>query len=321
MKWVAALVVVLGSSAALADVNELATPAPGVLMEPYAPFKLVGVMPDTGQVLLWDENAMTYRLARSGEDLDGWRVSGLDLKDPRGPRIALQKEDLIDELELVRLPRPGSVIVFKDARDRTMVGAAAAPAPAPAPAIPPTVIAAPLETGVATPAPIGSPMIAPPRHARPAPLPVAAPAPAPAPAGAPMQAPLPPQLRPAPAPPPAVAPGAPPPQPAMYEHTVVIRRTDLDSQMNDFDSLMADVEVAPVDGGGFELARLEPDSWVASLRFQQGDVVRVLAGERVSTVEDAARVYAKLRNARAFTAEVDRGGARLILRFEVKDSR
>src|SRR5512147_370875 len=102
MKWFAALLVVLGSSVAVADVNELASPAPNVLMEPYAPFKLVGVMPDTGQVLLWDENAMAYRVAKAGEDLDGWRVSGLDMKDPRGPRIALQKEDLIDELELVR---------------------------------------------------------------------------------------------------------------------------------------------------------------------------------------------------------------------------
>jgi hypothetical protein len=288
-------------------------------MEPYAPFKLVGVMPDTGQVLLWDENAMAYRVARPGEDLDGWRVSGLDLKDARGPRLALQKEDLIDELELVRLPRPGAVIVFKDARDRLVVTAPAAPAPAMAaqppaasamPVISPTVIAAPFETGTPAPVATGAPGAPPPR--------VAAPAPAPAPAATPQPHALPPQLR--PAPPAGPPPAAPAPAP-VYEETRIIPRADLDRQMNDFDNLMATVDVAPVKGGGFQITRLEQGSFVEALGFAEGDVVRTLAGERVSTVEDAARVYARLRSAPAFAAEVERGNSRLLLRFEVKDGK
>jgi hypothetical protein len=281
------------------------------ILEPYAPFKLVGVMPDTGQALLWDEKAAEYRLARKGDDLEGWRVGGLDTSDVRGPRLALQKEDLIDELELVRLPRPGSVMVFKS---RAMTTTQAAP-PTSLPSIAPTVIAAP------RPAP-GAPPAA-------APAPPAAASPPAAPPGHPQlldeepydeepydDAPLEPAWQEeAPA-----APAAPeaPAAPAILEETRSLTRAELDRELNDFDRLMASVSVEGAPDGGFVLVRLDPRSWLARLGFREGDIVRSVAGERVSSIEDAARVYARLRSLRSFAAEVDRGPTRVHLRFDIR---
>lgn len=176
------------------------------------------------------------------------------MTDPRRPRLALAKEDLVDELELVRLPRPGAVLVFKEPRDRATVAAPAAPVIL-ATNIQPTVIAARLE-----------------------------------------------------------------PAPRVYsEETRVLSRAELDRHMDDdFVDVMGSVSVAPAAGGGFQITRLDPRSYVASLGFREGDVVRSVAGDRPSTTEDAARVYAPLRTLSAFTAEVDRAGTQLYLRFEIK---
>src|SRR5262245_59224653 len=57
----------------------VASAEPG-LEEPYAPFKLVGLMPDTGQVLLWADLNAEYRVAKVGDDLDGWKVTQIDPK-------------------------------------------------------------------------------------------------------------------------------------------------------------------------------------------------------------------------------------------------
>ncbi len=260
--------VVLGAGAAAAD---QVVQAP--ILEPYAPFKLVGLMPDTQQVLLWSEVDAEYRLAKLGDDLGGWRLSGID---PRAQRASLQKEDLIDELELVRLPRPGAVIVFRDTGTRDKDKDRDKDARPLASSIAPTVIEA------------RPPEVAPPEPAA-------------------RQAP--------PAPPPPAAPPAPPP---VIEERHTVARADLDREINDFDRLMTTIRVGKADGGGFTIVRLDPKSWVAGLGFQQGDVVRSLAGEQVSTIEDAARVYARLRALDAFDAEIERGPQRVVLKFEVK---
>jgi hypothetical protein len=283
MRFALALVLALVPAVASADENPL--------LEPYAPFKLIAVMPDTQQALLWDENAAEYRLAKVGEDLDGWRLSGLDV---RGPRVALQKEDLIDELELVRLPRPGSVITFKDSR-------AALPAPltsAPAVMMPDTTPPASSGTTTITTVPL-------------TPVPDANPAPAPAPAPTPTATRIAPtEIRATPAPPP------PPPPPV--EETRAVTRAEFDREINDFDKLMASVMVEPADGGGFTIVELEPRSWIHHLGFRKGDVVRRIAGESISTIEDAARVYGRLRGMSSVTAEIERGDRQVNLRIDIQ---
>jgi S1-C subfamily serine protease len=110
---------------------------------------------------------------------------------------------------------------------------------------------------------------------------------------------------------------APPPPPAV-EDTRTITRAEFDREINDFDKLMASVVVEPADGGGFTIVELEPKSWIHHLGFRKGDVVRKIAGESISTIEDAARVYGKLRGVSSVTSEIERGTGRVNLRIDIK---
>jgi hypothetical protein len=107
------------------------------------------------------------------------------------------------------------------------------------------------------------------------------------------------------------------PQIATVQHHT-LHRAELDRRINDFDGLLATVQVAPARGGGFTLTRLDPHSWLATLGMRQGDQIRTIAGEPVSTVEDAARVYARIRSVPSFLVEIDRGTERVVLQYDVK---
>jgi type II secretory pathway component PulC len=148
--------------------------------------------------------------------------------------------------------------------------------------------------------------------------------PAPAPASPTVSAPAMPAA-PAPtpvAPPPVVKPR---PAPAPVDSTpdkVVVRRAELDRELGDFDKISKSVDFAPADGGGFVVTRLEKGSWLWRMGLRTGDVVRAVAGERVASVDDVARVYARLRSIKDFTVEVDRpvdgaAPARVVLRYEI----
>lgn len=108
-----------------------------------------------------------------------------------------------------------------------------------------------------------------------------------------------------------------------------LSRQELNRELGDFDRLGAAVDVSLAEGGGFRLTRVEKSSWPYKMGLRQGDIIRSVAGERVANVEDAARVYARLRATRQFTIEVDRPMAgivevndppttRIVLQYHVK---
>jgi type II secretory pathway component PulC len=115
--------------------------------------------------------------------------------------------------------------------------------------------------------------------------------------------------------PPQVVPAA-PAEPTELKMTLA--RAELDRELTDFDKLMTTVSVTEVDGGGFKLTRVDGKSYVHKLGLRGGDVVVSVAGQQVSNVDDAARVYARLRTAKSFVVEVDRAGARVTMRYDVK---
>lgn len=118
---------------------------------------------------------------------------------------------------------------------------------------------------------------------------------------------------------PAPAQAPPPAEPAKpIEQKMTLARAELDRELTDFDRLMAHVSVAEAKGGGFKLTRVDEKSYVHKIGLRAGDVVISVAGEQVSTVDDAARVYARLRTARSFAVELDRAGARVTLKYDVK---
>jgi hypothetical protein len=117
------------------------------------------------------------------------------------------------------------------------------------------------------------------------------------------------EARPAPAPITKVRPAPPAEDPTAPRK---LSRGELDRELRDFDRLGAAVDVTLAVSGGFRLTRVDKGSWPYRMGLREGDVIRAVAGERVATVEDAARVYARLRTTRAFTVEVDRPMAGIV---------
>src|SRR5205823_3590298 len=70
--------------------------AGGAVLPAYAPFKLVGVMFESGQALLFDDIDREYRLAKAGDNLDGWRLSSVE-----GDRVIVSQGERREELALV----------------------------------------------------------------------------------------------------------------------------------------------------------------------------------------------------------------------------
>jgi hypothetical protein len=139
---------------------------------------------------------------------------------------------------------------------------------------------------------------------------------------------------------PAVAAAAPPPAAPVVRAKPVappedpsaphrLTRGDLNRELSDFDRLGQAVDVVQAQNGGFRLVRVDKASWPYRMGLREGDVIRSVAGERLANIEDAARVYARLRQARTFTVEVDRPlpgivddgdppASRLVLNYQVK---
>jgi hypothetical protein len=119
-----------------------------------------------------------------------------------------------------------------------------------------------------------------------------------------------------PAPPPVVVtplapPPAPPspPAPAIKVERHSIPKVEFDRALADFDELGRIMSARPSPGGGFVLSRLQTPSVLARLGLRQGDVVRVVAGVPLITLDDAARAYGKLRGARHVTVQLERPAA------------
>jgi hypothetical protein len=105
--------------------------------------------------------------------------------------------------------------------------------------------------------------------------------------------------------------------------TITVKRAELDRELGDFDKLAKTVDFAAAEGGGFTVTRLEKSSWLWRMGLRPGDVVRSVAGQRIASIDDAARVYARLRVVKEFTIEVDRPSdepgitSRVVLRYEI----
>src|SRR5262249_60515486 len=67
-----------------------------------SPLKLVAIMLDTGQVLLWNESGGEYQLARVGDEVEEWRVISVV---PEAKRVIVLRKGVRDELYLVQMPR------------------------------------------------------------------------------------------------------------------------------------------------------------------------------------------------------------------------
>lgn len=69
---------------------------------------------------------------------------------------------------------------------------------------------------------------------------------------------------------------------------------------------------------GLEVQEISAGSLCAQLRLQLGDVLTEVNGFPLPSMEEAAKVFEKLREATSFEALLDRRGAALMLRYQVR---
>jgi type II secretory pathway component PulC len=284
----------------------LATAAPPALAETKAPapakekakkaslppFRLVRILPETHQALLLDKTRGKHVLVDAGEQVGGYEVVEIDA-------------------DMVVLARPG------DAREFVLVAGAATPtarladpyampdaaAPETAPAsktkLPNGNLIDPY-AGILD--PYGNDGVqevqAPPgqRASEEPPKP-------PAPSGAKKTSPTKVET-PAPA---AIE----PPRTAFS-----VSRKELDSALSDFSKIGKQVTMSIVDGG-VAMKRVAPDSFFHAMGLRDGDLVRKVDGTALKSLDDAARVYARLGKAKRFEVSIDRAGEPLTLRYTI----
>ncbi len=302
---------------ALVLASALAAPAAADSVRP-PPVTAVAVMKDTGQALVWDGLRAEYVLVKSGDQLQSYFVvtvteSGVVVADQANPKVR----------HTLRLtPAPTTVVDPSKPRSPTAITLApSAPTSA---------------SGLAVEDPYPADGLAPvdPYPARPAPRVVVAPtviqggAPEP-----PAADPLIPSVRapgasavprtkpPTPVAPAPASPKVSVPKPAKPKaprtETISLPRADLDAALADFSALSKEVQVERA-GSGVRVVGVARGSLAHRLGLRRGDVVRSVAGEHPTSVEAAARIYARLQTVDGFDIEVERGDQRIIFRCLLK---
>jgi membrane-associated protease RseP (regulator of RpoE activity) len=292
------------------------------------PLRVVRVMPETHQALLYDKTQGTHVLVELGKSIDGYVVSDIDE----------------DEVTLTTDSGSEVVLAAPDWHHRDAKEPAAKPATAPqdpyaaeAPQDPygePTVhvVEAPNATAVTAPPPTNVPTVSAAAPTTPtastapaaAPTPAAAPAAAPTPAAAPAAAPTPnaaPAAAPTPAPTANATPAptaAPAPAPvATPAPDPVLARADVNAALSNFGKLAASVkgELTP---DGAKLDTIAPDSLFAKVGLRAGDVIATVDGQPLHSLDDAASLYARAATVKTLTLAVIRAGKPLTLRVTIQ---
>ena len=289
------------------------------------PLRVVRVMTDTHQALLYDKTQNTHVLVEVGKAIDGFTVADIDddevtLLGDEGAQIVLEVPDWQhrdgDRAERKTDAADKTDKVAAAPQDPYAQSAAAAPqdpygAPAaivtPALAISPNVAVVSAAAPAAAPAPAPAPAAAP--APAPAPAAVAAPAaaPAPAPAAAPAAAPAP---APAPAPAAVTVAAAPPASPTLA-------RTDVSAALSNFGKLAASVHGEFI-ADGARLDSVAPDSLFAKAGLHAGDVISTVDGQPLRSLDDAATLYARAPGMKSVTLAVIRAGKPLTLRVAIQ---
>jgi len=104
--------------------------------------------------------------------------------------------------------------------------------------------------------------------------------------------------------------------PAHESHT--IRRQEFDSALADFHALSKEVQIA-VRSGKAHVVGIADGSYFHRLGLRKGDVLLSVAGQPVGSLDAAASVYARLMSSSRFDVVVHRGRQRVTLKYRFAD--
>lgn len=345
MRLVAGLfALTLSTSLALADEAKAPEPQPEAPPATIA-LRVVQVLPDSHQALLYDKERGTHVLVDEGGEIDGYKVQAIDDDD-------------------VRLAAEGMEVILAAPARRTR-GPAKAAATAKPPAKPAKAIVAPViiadENGVRTViSPEAADAASEVADAEPAPRPAttktaaAAPAKPAAPAADedededdgladPYFVVEPPTVTPYdevegetehPADPYTLPEGtatvtaanpyeeepaeeAAPPPPVATATIAVIARRDLDAALADFGTLTRSLR-GTFQPNGAKLEHISTGSVFAKAGLREGDVVMAVDGRPVRSIDDAAELYVRAQTTRATNVQILRAGRAITLKVQIR---
>jgi len=339
MRLVSALLFVgLTGSLAIADEAKPADPKPeqASAARRRVPLRVVRMLPETRQVLLYDKNRGTHVVAEVGQDIEGYVVD--EIADDEVTLVAGNGAEII-------LTAPEESSWRKPSRKATN---AAAPAPAAMPIDPyadaesPAATTAPSAAAPSTTAsaPTTAPTFAPPVGAPADPYANldpgiaafvdavgATPAPAPA-ATAPVPAAS--TIKPDPkveaasalaaaaTGSPALVAAAAPPAPAVKASAgFTITRTDVDTALADFGATAVTFDAAFVTEG-LRIDQIAKGTILGKLGLEKGDILTAVDNQPLHSLDDAASLYARAGTAKAATLHILRGGKPTTLKVTIR---
>lgn len=357
--WIAAalLAVVAGAGTAAAE-GSGSEPAPPVAARPARiPYRVVKLMPESSQALVYDRSTRAHLVVAIGDDLGDFQVIDVDDEElvlwRDGREVVLVVDPSAPSAPAVLAHRPPTVVSVapsappaalapeKVAPDQVLIDPYAASLAPAGPTAPAAAAAGPLDP-YAELAPVTAVSAAPTAPATV--VSAAAPAPAIVPAVVDPNAPhvvlAPPDQRaslqaaevldPYAEPKVVAAPaGAEPikgvPAPTseaarageIRADVMTIQRAQLQDAVTSFDKLAKDHGFEKT-GRGVRVRQVAPDSYAYGLGLRAGDIITAIDGAPLRGLDDAASAYVRLDTATSLRLDIERAGARGTLRFALR---
>ncbi len=87
--------------------------------------------------------------------------------------------------------------------------------------------------------------------------------------------------------------------------------------MNPYDEI-AKMRMVPAEGGGMQLARIDPDSVLGLVGVKKDDVIKAVNGVEITNLSDATNAVNSMMSGTRFDVRVERSGKPLELKYQVK---
>lgn len=104
--------------------------------------------------------------------------------------------------------------------------------------------------------------------------------------------------------------------------SIRLNRDDLEAQMADLNDLMQQVRIRPFMEGrrpaGFLVSNIKPGSLFSKMGLRNGDVIKGINGETITTPDQAIELYESLMEGGEIALEIKRGRRQQNLRYEIE---
>ncbi len=110
---------------------------------------------------------------------------------------------------------------------------------------------------------------------------------------------------------------------AIDERSRIIPRDVVDNAMKRANQILTEVRIRPhFDGGmsaGFSLRNIRPGSIISEMGFLNGDIIKVVNGDRLDSPEKVIAMYSSIKEAGTFLVDVERKGELVRLKYEIEE--